>query len=57
MMETEKFISGYCRQLDQSRMVCIVLEGGKLEECDCCFGSCIYEDECPVAAQIRRAVE
>jgi hypothetical protein len=56
-METEKFISGYCRQLDQSRMVCIVLESGKLEECDCCFGNCIYEDECPVAAQIRRAVE
>ena len=29
-METEKFVSGYCRQLDGSRMVEVVLEGGLL---------------------------
>ena len=52
-MEQELFITGYCRQLDESRMVCVVLEGGSLEECDCCFGSCIYEPQCQVAKQIQ----
>ncbi len=56
-MEQEFFFTGYCRQIDQSRMVCIVLENGEIEECDCCFGSCLYEPECPVAAQIRQAKE
>lgn len=56
-MEQEFFFTGYCRQIDQSRMVCIVLENGEIEECGCCFGSCLYEPECPVAAQIRQAKE
>lgn len=56
-MEQEFFFTGYCRQIDQSRMVCIVLENGEIEERDCCFGSCLYEPECPVAAQIRQAKE
>lgn len=56
-MEQEYFFTGYCRQIDQSRRVCIVLENGEIEECDCCFGSCLYEPECPVAAQIRQAKE
>lgn len=56
-MEQEFFFTGYCRQIDQSRMVCIILENGEIEECDCCFGSCLYEPECPVAAQIRQAKE
>ncbi len=52
-MEQELFITGYCRQLDESRMVCIVLEEGKLEECDCCYGSCLYQPQCQVAKQIE----
>lgn len=51
-MEIEKFISGYCRQLDQSRMVAVVVEDGSLSEVDCCYGSCIYEPNCPVAKEI-----
>ena len=54
-METEKFISGYCRQLDASRMVEVVLEDGKITEVDCCYGSCIYEPNCTVAQQIANA--
>ena len=38
-METEKFVSGYCRQLDGSRMVEVVLEDGAVTETDCCYGS------------------
>ncbi|MDY4582394.1 MAG: hypothetical protein SPD81_06025 [Candidatus Faecousia sp.] len=52
MMETEKFISGYCRQLDASRMVEVVLEDGKITEVDCCYGSCVYQSECTVGKQI-----
>lgn len=51
-METEKFISGYCRQLDASRMVEVVLEDGKVTEVDCCYGSCVYQSECTVGKQI-----
>lgn len=52
-MEQEFFFSGYCRQLDQSRMVTLVTEDGTLTEVDCGFGSCIYEPSCPIAAQIH----
>ena len=51
-METEKFLSGYCRQLDASRMVDVVLDDGSLTEVDCCYGSCIYQSNCTVAKQI-----
>lgn len=56
-MEQEHFLSGYCRQLDASRMVTVVTESGSLTDCDCCYGSCIYEPSCPVAARIREKLE
>ncbi len=52
-MEEEIFLSGYCRQLDQSRMVAVVTENGELSEADCCYGSCIYEPNCQIAQKIR----
>ena len=54
-MEEELFFSGYCRQLDQSRMVTIEVDGGQLTECDCCYGNCVYEPNCTVAQQIAAA--
>ena len=54
-MEEEFIFTGYCRQLDQSRMVTIEVEGSALTECDCCFGNCIYEPNCTVAKQISEA--
>jgi len=51
-METEKFLSGYCRQLDASRMVEVVLEDGRLSEVDCCYGGCVYESSCTIAQGI-----
>ncbi|MGM9550572.1 MAG: hypothetical protein ACI3V5_12125 [Faecousia sp.] len=51
-MEAEEFVSGYCRQLDSSRMVEVVLEDGSLTEVDCCYGNCVYQTSCPVAQQI-----
>ena len=31
-MEVEKFLSGYCRQLDAARTVCAVVEDGEITE-------------------------
>lgn len=56
-MEQELFFTGYCRRIDQSRMVCAVLTADALEECDCYYGNCVYQPECPVAKQITEAIE
>ena len=53
-METEKFVSGYCRQLDASRMVEVILEDGEVTEIDCCYGNCIYQSNCPIAQEIEQ---
>ena len=56
-MEKEIFISGYCRALDQSRMVELVTDDGELIEVDCGYGNCIPEPNCQIAKQIREALE
>ena len=55
-MEIEKFISGYCRQLDGSRMVEVVICDGRLEEVDCCYGSCVHQANCSIAEEIRNVI-
>ena len=52
-MEVEKFLSGYCRQLDAARTVCAVFENGSLTEIDCCYGTCPYQPGCPIAKEIE----
>ena len=52
-MADEKFISGYCRQLDQSRVVTAVTEDGVLTEADCCYPDCVHAPACPIAAELR----
>ena len=56
-MEKETFISGYCRVLDQSRMVAAVTEDGELTEVDCCYGSCAHQPNCQIAKQIKELLE
>ena len=56
-MEQEHFISGYCRCLDDSRMVEVITENGQLTEVDCSYESCPYTPNCTVAAQIRDMTE
>ena len=51
-MEQEKIVSGYCRQLDASRMVEVVAENGEISEVDCCYGSCVYQGSCLIAKEI-----
>ena len=52
-MEEEKFLSGYCRQLDASRMVEVILEDGDVSEIGCCYGNCVYQGSCPIAKEIE----
>ena len=56
-MEKELFISGYCRSIDQSRMVSAVTEDGQLVEVDCCFETCIHAPNCTIAQQIQEALD
>ena len=56
-METEKFISGYCRNIDESRMVCVVTEDGKLTEVDCSYECCPFTGECTIAKSIEELLE
>ena len=55
-MEKEIFISGYCRGIDQSRMVALVTEDGELVEVDCCYETCIHTPNCSIAQQIKEAL-
>ena len=51
-MEEERFICGYCRQLDCSRTVAVVAEDGRIHEVDCCYGSCVHQSNCSIAKEI-----
>ena len=51
-MEEEYILCGYCRTLDQSRMVTVEIENGEMDV-DCSYGSCPYEANCTIAEKIR----
>ena len=48
----ERYLTGYCRCLDNSRIVEVVTENGKLEECDCLYGNCKFQTQCTIAQGI-----
>ena len=54
---TELFFSGYCRKLDASRMVALVIEDGKIDEVDCDFIHCPYAPNCQIGRKIEEALE
>ena len=56
-MEQEFFISGYCRAIDQSRMVAVVTEDGRLEEVDCCYPDCVHAPNCIIAQEIAQHLQ
>lgn len=56
-MEQESFLSGYCRALDQSRMVAVITENGVLTEADCAFPNCPYAPGCPIAEKINALIK
>lgn len=54
---SEHFVSGYCRVLDSARVVEVVTENGKLEECDCGYGNCKFQCQCTIAKNIEELSE
>ena len=50
-MDWEAFFSGYCRQIDAPRRVCAEFYDGTLIV-DCCFDTCPYTPQCPIAQGI-----
>lgn len=56
-MEKESFFSGYCRTQDCSRMVCAVVEDGKLTDVDCSYEICPFTADCTVAQAITAFVK
>ena len=56
-MEQERFLTGYCRTIDESRMVAVVTEGKTLLEVDCCYENCIHAPNCTIAQEIRKLTE
>ena len=53
-MEEETFFNGYCRQADQTRMVCVCRENGELTDCDCLYETCIYATQCTIGKAITQ---
>lgn len=56
-MEQEHFLTGYCRNIDQSRMITVVTQDGNLTEIDCCYETCVHAPGCTVAGQIRELLQ
>ena len=54
---TEHFVSGYCRQLDGSRMVEVIVEDRKVDEVDCAYGNCQFQMQCTIAKAIEELTE
>lgn len=56
-MEQETFISGYCRQVDGSRTVCVEADDNCLVSVDCLYENCPYGDTCTVHKKIEEFLE
>ncbi len=56
-MEKETFFTGYCRAIDQSRMVTVETDDGVLTEVDCCFETCVHTPNCLIAKSIRELLD
>ncbi len=51
-MEQEVFLSGYCRCIDQSRMVAVEIFDGQAEA-DCTYPNCPHHPNCQIAQKIK----
>ena len=52
-MEQEIFISGYCRQIDQSRRVLVEIYDDEMDV-GCGYKTCPYAPNCTVAQEIEQ---
>ena len=51
-MEEERFFTGYCKAMDQSRMVAALYQDGTLTEADCAYPTCPHATGCKIAREI-----
>lgn len=56
-MEREAFFQGYCRCLDQSRLVAVEAEDSTLTQVDCNYESCPYAGNCTIAQKIQEFLQ
>lgn len=54
-MEEEIIVSGYCRALDQSRMVTLEWYNGQWEA-DCAWPDCPHAPQCKIGQKMEGAV-
>ena len=52
-MEKECFFTGYCRQIDGSRTVCVYICNKEVAEVDCAYHTCVYAQSCQIGKQIK----
>ena len=52
-MMQEHYLTGYCRCLDSARVVEVVTENGKIDDCDCSYGNCKFQTQCTIAQGIE----
>ena len=51
-MERESFFTGYCRNIDNSRMVAVESNDNILTAVDCDFETCPHTKNCTIAQSI-----
>ena len=51
-MERETVVTGYCRVLDNSRMVMVEADGAAITDIDCDYPGCPYAPNCPIGKAI-----
>ena len=56
-MERETFITGYCRNIDESRMVAAESEDSVLTSVDCDYETCPHTQNCTIAQGIKAFLE
>ena len=54
-MEKEIFLSGYCRALDQSRMVEVEITDD-IVDADCAYPACPHAASCQIAQKIKESI-
>ena len=54
-MEKDIFVSGYCRALDQGRMVEVEIADDAVDA-DCAYPDCPHAAGCQIAQKIREAL-
>jgi len=56
-MERETFVSGYCRAIDESRMVAVEADDNTLTCIDCSFETCPHTHNCTIAQAITQFLQ